>query len=462
MEIIPYGAAKMVTGSCYSIKTSKDKILIDCGMFQGNKKTEQLNYIPFAFNPKLYTALLLTHAHLDHCGRIPSLIKQGFKGRIYSTSATKDLAFVVMMDSAKIAFHDTENENRRRAEKGLPKREPIYTEDDVNQAMKLFQTIKYNSRVNISKNITAVFYDAGHILGASSIQLELTEGNETTTVVFSGDIGQENIPIVKDPEPIKKADYVFIESTYGDRLHPPIEERKNKFLDIIRNTHKKGGVLMIPSFAIERSQEILYTINGFVEKRLMPDMNVYLDSPMAIKATEVFKKHPECYDDELKSLLKTGDNPFSFPGLTYSNTVQDSMKINELTEPAIIIAGSGMCTAGRIKHHLMHRISDPKNTILFVGYQVEGTLGYWIKKGEKKIRLLGHEVIVNADVQSIDSFSGHADYNGLLNWLKHISPKPKKAFIIHGDEKSALSFSKKVEKIGINTHIPDMKEKISL
>ena len=260
----------------------------------------------------------------------------------------------------------------------------------------------------------------------------------------------------------EKADYVVIESTYGVRLHPPIKDRKNTFLDVIRDTYGRGGKIMIPSFAIERAQEILYDINEFVEKEMMPPVKVYLDSPMAIKATEVFKKHPECYNCEIRQILENRDNPFSFPGLVYSESVADSKKINEVNEPCIIIAGSGMCTAGRIKHHIKHNIGNPKNTILFVGYQVEGTLGYWIKQGESKIRLLGTEVMVKAKVESIESYSGHADYQGLLDWLKYVSPKPKKAFIVHGDEKAAISFSEKVETMGIPTKIPSRCEKLLL
>ena len=462
MEIKLFGAAKTVTGSCYSVVTKKDKILVDCGMFQGDKKETKLNFEDFGFNPKEYKAVLLTHAHLDHCGRIPKLVKLGFKGAIYATSATKDLALVVMMDAAKIAYYDTKYENKRRAREGLPPREPIYSEQDVNNTMRLFKVVEYNKQVKVSDEISAIFHDAGHILGSASIQLEVNDGGKKKTIVFSGDVGQIDNPIVKDPELIKKADYLFIESTYGDRLHTPVKKRKEKLLQVIHDTYKKGGKLMIPSFAIERAQELLFDINGFVENGLMPKIKVYIDSPMAIKTTEVFKKHPECYDKEIKAILDGGDNPFSFPDLVYSKTVADSKSINALDKPAIVIAGSGMCTGGRIKHHIKNNIGDEKNTILFVGYQVKGTLGYWIKKGAQKVRLLGTEVAVRSKVEDIDSFSAHADYEQLLNWLRYFSPKPKKVFIVHGDEESITSFSEKVGKIGIKTYIPNMGEQISL
>ena len=295
MKVTLFGAAKTVTGSCYSLKIRSDRILIDCGMFQGSKKLEKLNYEDFGFDAKHHKALLLTHAHLDHCGRIPQLVKKGFKGKIYSTAATKDIAFVVMMDSAKIASHDVAYENEKRVRKGLPPRSPIYTEQDVKNVMKLFNVVKYGEIVEISENIRAKFYDAGHILGAAFIQLDVEDGGKSKTIVFSGDLGQIGTPIVKNPDVIRNADYLFVESTYGDRLHPPVRERKNDFLKVIRETYKKGGKLMIPSFAIERAQELLYNINEFVEKNIMPKMPVYLDSPMAIKATEVFKKYPEFY-----------------------------------------------------------------------------------------------------------------------------------------------------------------------
>jgi metallo-beta-lactamase family protein len=328
--------------------------------------------------------------------------------------------------------------------------------------MLLSEDIDHHEYIDIGKNITVMFFDAGHILGASFIQMKITEKNKTIKVVFSGDIGQIGTPIVKELEFVQDADYVFIESTYGDRLHTPIEERRNQFLDIINETYQRKGKLMIPSFAIERAQEIIYDINEFAEKKMMPKMNVYLDSPMAIKATEIFKRHYEDYNEEVKSIMDSGDNPFHFPGLIYSKTVDDSKAIDLEKKPCIIIAGSGMCTSGRIKHHIAANIEDPKNTILFAGFQVEGTLGYWIKKGKKRVKLLGKQFNVNSKVVSIDSYSGHADYKGLIEWLKYFYPKPKKVFICHGDEKVEREFAKKVEKLGIETYIPDMAEIIKL
>jgi metallo-beta-lactamase family protein len=421
-----------------------------------------MNYKNFNLDPRQYNAMILTHAHLDHCGRIPKLVKYGFRGNIFATDATKELALIIMMDSAKIAAEDTKHENKRRAEQQLPARKPIYNEFDVKNAMKLFVTVNYGMDIKITKNILAKFYDAGHILGAASIQLKIKEGKKTTLIAFSGDLGQKDSVLVKNAEPINKADYVFIESTYGDRLHPPIDERKKELLRIIRETYNRGGKLMIPSFAVERAQEIIYCIGEFMQAGLIPKMKVYLDSPMAMKATNVFAKYEKYYNEDVKKSFEKRNNPFNFPELIYTPTVEESKALNAINEPCIIVAGNGMCSAGRIKHHIKNNIENPKNTLLFVGYQVEGSLGYWIKKGEKRIRLLGAEMDVNAKIEDIEEFSAHADYKGLISWLKNYSPKPKKVFIAHGEEKQEIAFSKRLEGEKFNFHIPSMGETIEL
>jgi metallo-beta-lactamase family protein len=459
MEVQLFGAAKEVTGSCYSLTSGGDSILIDCGMFQGSKDNVRRNYEDFVFEPRKYKALLLTHAHLDHCGRIPKLVKDGFKGKIYCTNATRELAFIIMTDAAKIAAEDTKHENKRRAEEGLAPRKPLYNDADVEKAMKLFITIKYDQNVHITKNFAAMYYDAGHILGAASIQIKTRDGKITA---FSGDLGQADAILIKNAEPITEAKDVFIESTYGDRLHPPVEKRKQEFLRIINETYKRGGKLMIPSFTIERAQEILYYLGEFMHENLIPKIKVYLDSPMAIKATKVFTKYPEYYNDEIKKSLKKRENLFDFPELAKLSTPDESKSINGIKEPCIIIAGNGMCSAGRIKYHIKDKIMDPKNTLMFIGYQAQGTLGYWIKKGEKRIRLLGRVVDVNAKIESIDGFSAHADYKGLISWLKNYSPKPKKVFIVHGEEEQSIAFSKRLDKENFNSYIPTFEEELKL
>lgn len=462
MEIKVLGAAKEVTGSCYSLVSGENNILIDCGMFQGGKDLERLNYENFGFSPRKYKALLLTHAHLDHCGRIPLLVKNGFRGKIYCTDATKALAFIIMADSAKIAEEDTRNENKRRAVGNLPPRKPIYTPADVNDAMRLFITVKYGENVRVTKDVSAKYYDAGHILGSSSVQIGVNENGKIKNVVFSGDLGQENSILVKNKSLIQKADYVFMESTYGDRLHDPIEKRKRELIRVINETYKRGGKIMIPSFAVERTQELLFYIGRFMDEGIIPKMPVFLDSPMAIKSTDVFKKFMKYFNADVQERLKETNDVFGFPQLTLTRGRAESMTINGISEPCIIIAGNGMCTAGRIKHHIANNIEDDKNTLLFVGFQVDGTLGYWIKKGEKHIRLLGREVEVKARVESIDGFSAHADKVELLKWLKGFSPKPKKVFIIHGDIEQQEALAKTLAKEKYESYIPSLNEELKL
>lgn len=463
MEVQLFGAAREVTGSCYSI-TTKDqkKILIDCGMFQGHKDKVRENYEDFGFNPAEYSALLLTHAHLDHCGRIPKLIKEGFKGKIYAIDAAKDLALVILMDAAKIAAEDTAHKNWLRQKDGLPPRKPIYDVLDVKRSMKHFVSVSYDQEVHINKNIIAKFYDAGHILGASSIQLKIKEGDKTSLIVFSGDLGQENAVLVKNIEPITKADYVFMESTYGDRLHPAFEERKKNFIRIVNETYERGGKLMIPSFAIERVQELLFYLGEFMQDGLIPKMKVFLDSPMAIRATEVFEKYKQYYNSNVKQSMKRRGDPFKFPELIYTTTVEESKSINYITEPCIIIAGNGMCSAGRIKQHIKLNIGDEKNTLMLIGYQAEGTLGYWLKRGEKQAILLGTKLDVRAKIEFIEGFSAHADYRDLISWLNHFDPKPKKVFVCHGEEEQSISFAERIHEKGFESYVPSQRELLKL
>ncbi|MFA5259118.1 MAG: MBL fold metallo-hydrolase [Candidatus Pacearchaeota archaeon] len=462
MKIKILGAGKTVTGSCYSISTNNEKIFVDCGMFQGGKDLERLNYEEFNLKLKEYSALVLTHAHLDHCGRIPKLVKEGFRGKIFATAGTKELAHIIMLDSANIAKKDTENENKRRVKEGLPKRKPLYTESDVKIAISLFRVVSYEEEIKITPNITAKFYNAGHILGASCIQLTINESGKKKIVTFSGDIGQKESIIVKPTEPIANSDYVFIESTYGDRLHPDISEREKELLRVINETIKKGGKLLIPSFAVERAQDILYCIGKFQEQKLIPRVEVYLDSPMAMRATEVFSAHKEYYNESVLNALKTRKDAFNFPGLTHIKTTEESKALNSIKRPCIIIAGNGMCTAGRIKHHIVNSIDNPKNTLLLVGYQAEGTLGYWLENGQKRIRLLGVQMDVRAKIESIDGFSGHADYMELISWLKNFSPKPKRVFITHGEDIQIKAFSKRISQLEYDNYVPSMNEEIEL
>ncbi len=461
MEIKILGAAKEVTGSCFSVSIIGEKVLVDCGMFQGDEELEKLNYENFAFDPKEYDALLLTHAHLDHCGRIPRLINSGFNGKIYATDATKELAFIVMADSAKIAVENAENENKRRSRENLPQIKPTYNMDDVTKTMKLFVIVKYDELIKVTENISAKFYDAGHILGSSSVQIFVNDGSKKKTVVFSGDLGQSHSILMKTIEPITDADYVFMESTYGDRLHQNLDGRRKKLSEIINETHAKSGKLMIPVFAIERTQEILYYIRELMTDGIIPKMPVFLDSPMATRTTEVFKKFTIYFNEKIKSELKETDDVFNFPELEITKGRAASIAINSIKTPCIVLAGSGMCTGGRIKHHIFNNIEDENNTLLFVGYQVKGTLGRFIQSGAKSINLLGKEIKVNARIESEEGFSAHADKDGLLEWLNNFKERPK-VFLIHGDEEQQIALEKVLKAKGFECHIPSLNEELDL
>jgi len=448
MKITFQGAAKIVTGSCYLFKVGKIKFLVDCGMFQGPKEIVRMNYLPFKFNPKEISFVLLTHAHIDHSGLIPKLVKYGFNGKIYSTQATKELCKVMLEDSVDVQKDKLKISNRRRLREGQKPRELLYDTKEVQKAMRLFSSLKYNKKQNIGE-ISVVFKNAGHILGSSMIEV-FAEGKK---LVFSGDIGQGSGLILNNPEIIKEADYLFFESTYGDRLHIHTDKRLEKLAKVINETHKKGGKLMIPVFAIERTQELIFSLEELYEKKMIPYQKVFLDSPLAIEATEVFKKHPQEYNSKIK---------FNFKGLESTSRVESSMRINRYDKPAIIMAGSGMCNAGRIRHHIKHNIWNPKNTILFVGYQAKGTLGRVIRSGEKIIRMMGLKLVVKAKVETLDSFSGHADQKMLLSWIKNFVEKPKKVFVIHGEEKASTVLSQKINTLGMKTKIPSIGEVVEL
>ena len=461
MEIEFLGAAGIVTGSCHMLTVNNRKYLLDCGMFQGIREITKRNFLPFPFDPKRIKAVILSHAHIDHSGLIPKLYKEGFRGVVYCTKATKDLCRIMFEDSADIHERETVYDNKRLAEEGLPLRQPLYEKKDARACMGLFKTVDYDSVVKISPGIKVVFKDAGHILGSAIVEVFASENNVAKKIVFSGDLGKKGAPIVKDPTLIKEADYVLLESTYGGRIHEDVEERGKILLDIIKKSHEKGGVLMIPCFAIERTQEIIYRLNDFFENNMMPKMKVFVDSPLATKATEVFLRHRECYDKEIMGLIRKGDNPFEFPKLRYVESVRDSKKLNDLNEPAIIIAGSGMCSGGRIKHHLKNHLDDESSTLLFVGYQAKGTLGRRIREGEKKVKIYGRWYGVRLDVESIGGFSAHADQPALVEWAKHFDNKPK-IYLVHGEPDEAVELAKKIKMFNRNVHVAQLHQVVKL
>ncbi len=467
MDIKFYGAAKIVTGSNYLVKTEKHNILIDCGMFQGNQEMERLNYENFPYNPEDIDLLLLTHAHIDHSGRIPKLVKEGFRGRIITTNPTYDLCKIMLKDSAKIQESDVEWENRKRQRSGKKPIEPLYTMEDAENSLKYFEPYFYDQRIKINDSIQIRFKDAGHILGSAILELWIKEKDEEIKIVFSGDLGMPGRPIINSPEYIDEADYLIVESTYGDTIHESYEESTEKLIDIINKTILRGGTVIIPSFAVGRTQELIYQLNKYYEYH--PEIEeymkipIYIDSPMAIEATEAFKKNSSSFNEEARELILRGDNPFEFSNLRYVKSQEESMALNKYEFPKVIISSSGMATAGRIRHHLKHNLWNKDNSLVFVGYQAEGTLGRILLDGKKQVKILGEEINVKSEVHDIEGFSGHADQNVLLEWIEKFKSKPKKIFIVHGEEEAATALSKLIKHLyRIETIIPNLGDSFNI
>lgn len=449
MKIKFCGAVNEVTGSCHLVTTEKHQILLDCGMFQGGKKEEAQNTEPFPFNPAEIECVILSHAHVDHCGRLPLLVKQGFSGPIYCTDATADLLKVMIPDCAHIQQNEAEWQSKKAVRKGLPPVEPMYTMEDANAALKLVEPILYDQLFNINDQMHAVFNDAGHILGSAITELWITENEKTVKLVYTGDIGVDDRPILRDPKKIKKADFVVMESTYGDRLHESNESSIKALIDIIEETVKRGGNVIIPSFAVGRTQELIYELNRFYESdeyyhNLLKNVQVYIDSPMAVTTTQVFRKNAQVFDAETKNYILNGDNPLDFPNLNFTRTSNESKALNEDNRPKIIISASGMCDAGRIRHHLKHNLWNPKSSIVFVGYQANGSLGRRIVDGEKEVSVLGEKIFVQAKVYNLEGFSGHADYEGLIDWVKGLQKAPQHIFLVHGETEAKEALEQKI------------------
>ncbi|WP_129725011.1 MBL fold metallo-hydrolase RNA specificity domain-containing protein [Xylanivirga thermophila] len=460
MNIKFLGAAKVVTGSNILITTDRYKILLDCGMFQGSEQLEKLNFEAFGYDPSEIDFLILSHAHIDHSGRIPKLVKEGFKGKIISTRATYDLCKIMLVDSANIQQSDVEWENRKRERAGRPPVEPLYTVDDANLSLKYFETYLYDQRIELNEDIVVRLRDAGHILGSAIIELWIREDSNFTKIVFSGDLGMPGHTIINDPDFIEDADYLIMESTYGDKIHDDIKESAKRLVEIINSTTMRGGTVIIPSFAVGRTQEIIYELNKYYEYDKNVDefmkIPIYVDSPMAVMATEAFTKNSNCFNEETKGLILRGDNPFEFANLFYIKTQEESMMLNKYNFPKVIISASGMCTAGRIRHHLKHNIWDSKNSVVFVGYQAEGTLGRLILDGRKNIKILGEEIRVDAQIHDLEGFSAHADQRVLMDWVRGFKIKPKKIFLVHGEETTEVLADLIESELDIETIIPNL------
>ena len=461
MKVTFLGATKTVTGSNFLVEGAGKKFLVDCGLYQGQASDELQNEQEFPFDINSIDFMILTHAHIDHSGRIPKLYKDGYRNKIYATKATCDLCAIMLPDSGHIQEMESEWKNRKRVRKGEEAKLPIYDVETALKSLELFEPVFYDKLIEVDENIHIRFNDAGHMLGSAIVEIWIKENEKNKKIVFSGDIGNNDIPLLAEPTMIEDADYVVMESTYGNRHHMRNDEKAEMFINIVTDTIRNGGTVVIPSFAVGRTQEILYELNNLKEKRLDNDFQkkyeilmhtpVYVDSPLAISATEVFKENMELFDIKTQELIQSGDNPLEFPGLRFTRTSQESKELNESNESSIIISASGMCEVGRIKHHLKHNLWNPKNTILFVGYQAPGTLGRKIVDGAKTVKIFGEEIAVNARVEYIEGYSGHADQEGLLNFVYSFIKKPEHIFLVHGEPEGQKVLK---EMIMQNTNIP--------
>ena len=453
MKLHFYGADRCVTGSCHCLEINGKKILVDCGLQQGR---DELDNRYLAFAPGNIDILLVTHAHIDHTGRIPLLVKNGFHGRILTTRLTADLMKIMLLDSAHIQESDAEYENRKGERAGREHVDPLYTEQDALDVFKYVTTCEYKEKVDLCEGVSAVFTDAGHLLGSASITLELEENGVHKTIVFSGDIGNVDQPIIRDPQLLKKADYVVMESTYGDRNHTEVWSYTDELAEIIDETLGKGGNVVIPSFAVGRTQELLYFIREIKDQKLVkstPNFPVYIDSPLAKAATTVFCGDLHGYlDEQALELVKDGTHMFTFPNLNLVESSVESKMLNMDTTPKVIISASGMCDAGRIRHHLKHNLWRANSAVVFVGFQSPGTLGRRLLDGVEKVKLFGEEIAVKAKIVNFQGLSSHADHDHLVQWIKAFDPKPTHVFVVHGDEDVAPVFAEELNSLGFHAH----------
>ncbi len=467
MKIKFCGAAREVTGSCHLITLENGfTILLDCGLYQGRSKDMKDFNREFPFDPAKIDCMVLSHAHIDHCGRIPKLVKDGFKGEIHCTHATKSLCAVMLLDSARIQEYDAHYANKRLAKKNkaFKEIEPLYTTTDVRDSMKYFVGHGYRHDFNISNDVEVHFTDAGHILGSATITLSIKENGKTSKVGFTGDIGRPNRPILRDPEPLPEVDYLLCESTYGDRIHHSKPAEEEKFLEIIKRTCiEKKGKLIIPAFSVGRTQEIVYMLDQLENNEMLPRIPIYVDSPLAVNATVVFNTHPECFDEELHDYMVLDPNPFGFNSLNYIQSVEGSKRLNSSKKPCVIISSSGMMNAGRVRHHLYNNIEGYRNTLLIVGYCAPHTTGGRLRAGKKNIRIFGKNLQVLADVEQMDSFSAHADRDEMIGFIKNQRSRLKKLFLVHGEYDTQEAFSDHLGKVGFNNiQIPSLGQEFEL
>lgn len=438
MKLTFDGAAQTVTGSMHLLEVNGRRVLLDCGLYQGKRSESYERNLNFSFDPASIDVVILSHAHIDHSGNLPNLVKQGFHGTIWSTPATRDLCVAMLQDSGHIQEQDAEYVNRKRLRDGLPPIKPLYTKNDAVATIKQFITINYGRPFTPIPGVTAIFHDAGHILGSAFVVLDMVEGEEQRRLVFSGDIGRPGMAVLRDPEIVTEADYLIIESTYGNRRHASRDEASKLLRQMINETYKHRGKVIIPAFAVGRTQDLVLALHTLSDAKKIPNLKIFVDSPLAVDVTEIFRGHPECYDEETLALLQQSKNPFGFSSLTYVRDVDDSKGLNFLRDSAVIISASGMCESGRILHHLKNNIEDPDNTILFSGFQAENTLGRRILDGNRRVRIFGEEYDVRAKVARIEGYSAHADSQELRNWAGHLDRERLRGiFLVHGEAEAA-------------------------
>jgi metallo-beta-lactamase family protein len=464
MKLHFFGATQTTTGSKYILEANGKRILIECGMFQGRRdKTTAYNTL-LDFDPRSLDALLLSHAHIDHSGIIPIVCRDGFTGPIYCTDATADLCDIMLRDTAHIQEQDALFLNRKHAKKGLPAVDPLYTQADAQACLKQFRPLRYNQTASICDGITATWLDAGHILGSAMIVIEIEEGGRKVRLAFSGDLGRGNNDILRDPDHPRNVDYLMVESTYGNRTHEPLADVNDRICAIINRAIERNGKIIIPSFAVGRTQQLLHTLSQIIRTRCIPALPIFVDSPLSVNATDVFRRHRECFNDAFNKTMDNGTNPFSMRNLTYTGSVQESMALNSLKKPCVIISASGMAEAGRIRHHIRNNIEDPRNTILIVGWCAQHTLGARLASGDKQINIFGEPHRVRAEVDTINAFSGHADKHELRTWIHKVTGPMRGVFIVHGELEAASALAGTVRELHPRAavHIPAYADSIDL
>ncbi len=458
------GAVRTVTGSMHIVEVNGKRILIDCGLYQGRRKEAEERNRHFPFDPESIDVMILTHAHIDHSGNIPTLVKKGFDGNIFATHATRELCSVMLRDSAHVQQKDAEFVNKKHAKKGLPPVEPLYTWEDAVRCMDNFVSVSYNRTFFVTNGVKARFRDAGHILGSAAVELDILSDGQRTRIAFTGDVGRPNAPILRDPEPLEDVDVLVSESTYGGRLHDPYGNAAKTLADTINRTVARGGKVIVPAFSVGRTQELVYHLHVLTEEGKIPEIPIYVDSPLSVNVTEVFRHHPECYDRETLEFLDRHEDPFGFGRLRYIRDVEESKQLNFKKEPCMIISASGMCEAGRILHHLKNNIEDPRNTVLIVGYMAANTLGKKLVDHWEKVRIFGEEYRLRAEVVVMNTFSAHADQRELTDYIRKIRPRePNLIELVHGDEDQSLKFAEHLKEVGYrHVHVPFQGEALRL